>query len=99
MGVLCHCAEALCIIWDNHTFEDLLDVLRKNKVVPDPCPSNVRDTIANEFSAAVNALTPLKARIKATDDLIDRIVYKLYGLTDAEIAIIVEGQQTREKIG
>ena len=82
----------------NHTFEDLLDVLKKNKVVPDPCPSSVRDTIASEFSAAVNALTPLKTRIKATDDLIDRIVYRLYGLTDAEIAI-VEGQQTREKIG
>jgi hypothetical protein len=72
----------------NNTFEDLLDVLKKNKAVPDPCPSNVRDTIAGEFSAAVNALTPLKARIKATDDLIDQIVYRLYGLTDTEIAIV-----------
>jgi hypothetical protein len=47
--------------------------------------------MASEFSSAVNTLTPLKARIKATDDLIDQIVYRLYGLTDAEIAI-VEGQ-------
>jgi len=69
----------------------LLDVLKKNKVVPDPCPANVRNTMASEFSSAVNTLTPLKARIKATDDLIDQIVYRLYGLTDAEIAI-VEGQ-------
>jgi hypothetical protein len=82
----------------NNSFEDLLDVLKKNKVVPDPCPSNIRDTIASEFSAAVNVLTTLKARIKATDELIDQIVYRLYGLTDAEIAI-VEGQQTREKGG
>ncbi len=80
----------------NNTFEDLLDVLKKNKVIPDPCPSNVRDTIADEFSAAVNALTPLKARTKATDELIDRIVYRLYGLTDSEIAI-VEGQQCSSK--
>ena len=80
----------------NNTFEDLLEVLKKNKVVPDPCPSNIRDSIASEFSAAVNALTPLKARIKATDNLIDQIVYKLYGLTDAEIAI-VEGQYTKHK--
>jgi len=80
----------------NNTFEDLLEVLKKNKVVPDPCPSNIRDSIAVEFSAAVNALTPLKARIKATDNLIDQIVYKLYGLTDAEIAI-VEGQYTKHK--
>jgi len=70
-----------------NTFEDLLDVLKKNKAVPDPCPSNVRDTIASEFSAAMNVLAPLKAQIEATDSLIDRIVYRLYSLTDAEIAI------------
>jgi len=80
----------------NNTFEDLLDVLKKNKVVPDTCPANVRDTIAGEFSTAVNALTPLKARIKAADDLIDQVVYRLYGLSDAEIAI-VEGQQSHGK--
>jgi len=78
----------------NGTFEDLLGVLKKNKVVPDPCPSSVRDTIASEFSAAVNAVTPIKTQIEATDDLIDQIVYRLYGLTEAEIAI-VEGQQTQ----
>jgi len=77
----------------NGTFEDLLDVLKKNKVVPDPCPSSIRDTIASEFSAAVNALTPLKTQIEATDSLIDRVVYRLYGLTEAEIAI-VEGAKT-----
>ena len=64
------------------TFESLLDILKKNKVVPDPCPSNTRDTIADEFSAAMNVLTPLKGRIKATDNLIDQIVYRLYGLSD-----------------
>ena len=80
----------------NNTFEDLLDVLKNNKVVPDPCPSNVRDTIAGEFWAAVNALTPIKACIKPTDNLIDRIVYRLYGLTDDEIAV-VEGQYTKPK--
>lgn len=72
----------------NNIFEDLLDMLKKNKVVPDPCPSNVRDTIAGEFSTAVNALAPLKARLKATDDLIDQVVYRLYGLTEKEIAIV-----------
>ena len=72
-------------------FDDLLDVLKKNKVVPDPCSSDIRDTIESEFSHAMNALVSLKSGIKATDDLIDRIVYKLYGLTDDEIAV-VEGE-------
>jgi hypothetical protein len=39
-------------------------------------------------------LTPLKARIVATDSLIDRIVYALYGLSEEEIAI-VEGKQSK----
>ncbi len=37
-------------------------------------------------------LKPLMAKIDATDALIDQIVYKLYGLTDEEIAI-VEGKE------
>jgi len=79
------------------TFESLLDILKKNKAVKDPCPADMRDTIAGEFSAAVKALAPLKSRIEATDKLIDQIVYKLYGLTDDEIAI-VEGQDTHSEL-
>jgi hypothetical protein len=45
----------------------------------------------------MSVLTPLKAHIKATDDLIDQIVYKLYALNDGEIAI-VEGQHTRSEL-
>jgi hypothetical protein len=60
-------------------------------VVPDPCPSNIWNTIEAEFSAAVIELSPLKDHIAATDKLIDQIVYKLYNLTDEEIAL-VEGK-------
>ena len=35
---------------------------------------------------------PLKAKIAATDRLIDQIVYRLYGLTDKEIQV-VEGER------
>jgi hypothetical protein len=34
---------------------------------------------------------PLKARLAATDRLIDQVVYQLYGLTEEEIAV-VEGR-------
>ncbi len=70
------------------TFEDLLDVLKKNKAIPDPCPSNIRDAIAKEFQDSIAVLDPLKNRKESTDKLIDRIVYKLYGLTDAEIEVM-----------
>jgi hypothetical protein len=37
-------------------------------------------------------LGPLRERIRQTDDLIDAIVYRLYGLTEEEI-LIVEGRE------
>ena len=70
------------------TLEELVDVLKKNKVIPDPCPSNIWNTINAEFSPAMANLTPLKDHIKATDELIDQIVYKLYGLTPEEIEVV-----------
>ena len=79
------------------TLEELMDVLKKNKVIPDPCPSSVWDTISGEFSTAMNTLGPLKSQITMTDKLIDQLVYKLYGLSDAEIAI-VEGQPSHSKL-
>ncbi len=71
-------------------FEGLLNILEKSKTVPDPYPSNMKDTISDEFFTAVNILAPLKARSKATDSLIDQIVYRLYGLNNDEIAIVEE---------
>jgi hypothetical protein len=78
------------------SLEDLIDILKKNEVIPDPCPSSVRDTMLGEFSTAVNTLRPLKNRIVLTDKLIDQIVYKLYGLSDVDIAI-VEGKSNQVK--
>ena len=77
------------------SLEELIDVLKKNKVIPDPCPSSTWDTISGEFSTAMNTLGPLKSQITMTDKLIDQIVYKLYGLTDEEIAIL-EGRGTSQ---
>jgi hypothetical protein len=54
------------------------------------------ETYKNEPAARIRAawetsmdtLRPLLARIKATDRLIDQIVYQLYGLTEEEIAVV-----------
>ena len=41
-----------------------------------------------EFQASVTKLRPLLERIELTHKLIDQMVYKLYGLTDAEITVV-----------
>ena len=48
-------------------------------------------TIRSEFDRSVSKLKPILETIELTDKLIDQIVYKLYGLTEAEIAV-VEGR-------
>jgi len=76
------------------SWEDLLEVLeenrrRINKV--DVTRREPQEKIKKEFEDSLSKLKPLLTRVQATDDLIDQIVYKLYGLTEEEIKI-VEGQ-------
>jgi hypothetical protein len=68
-------------------------VLKKNrkKLKVDPTARKFQEALEREFGKSVQELGPLKARLQATDDLIDEIVYRLYGLTDEEIAL-VEGE-------
>ena len=79
-----------------HDYEDFLAVLNKNKrkLQLDPARREPGDTLRAEFDGSVGKLGPLRERIAATDRLIDAVVYKLYGLTEEEIAI-VEGKAAR----
>ena len=47
-----------------------------------------QENIRGEFDASIAKLRPLIQRIELTDNLIDQIAYKLYGLTEAEIAVV-----------
>lgn len=76
----------------SHEFQNLIDVLVKNKkklkAGYDPkSPSNYKH-LQQWYNDSTGKLKPLMGRIEATDGLIDQIVYKLYGLTPEEIAIV-----------
>jgi hypothetical protein len=53
---------------------------------------DVQGEIRHESEASLAVLRPIKRQLAATDTLIDKIVYRLYGLTDAEIEIIERPQ-------
>lgn len=78
--------------YHEHTFEHLLDVLKKNKnkISIDPSDRKKQELLEKHFSTSMATLEPLKGKIKATDGLIDEIVYKLYNLTPEEIEIVKE---------
>lgn len=47
-----------------------------------------RGRIEAEYEKSLQTLLPIKRQLQATDALIDRIVYQLYGLTEDEIKLI-----------
>lgn len=53
------------------------------------------EQIKAEFDKSIAKLSPVLEHIELTDRLIDHTVYKLYGLTEEEVAI-VEGQDSRK---
>jgi hypothetical protein len=76
--------------YHEHDFEALLDVLRQNrrKLSVNPDTRSIQEATEREFNQSMTKLGPLKAKIAATDRLIDLVVYRLYGLTEEEIAIV-----------
>jgi hypothetical protein len=71
-------------------FSELLAVLKKNKrkLAVDPGRRAFGEDLRREYSASVEKLGPLLARIGEVDRLIDVIVYRLYGLSEAEVEIV-----------
>ncbi|MDD5736429.1 MAG: hypothetical protein PHQ39_13280, partial [Methanothrix soehngenii] len=71
-------------------YESLLAVLKKNKkkLTIDPSRREPGELLRAEFEGSIKKLGPLMERIKRTDELIDAVVFRLYGLTDEEIGIV-----------
>jgi len=72
------------------TLDELLDILRGNRrrLQVDPSARAFQERLEQEYAASLGKLLPLKARLAATDRLIDLIVYRLYGLTEEEVTTV-----------
>jgi hypothetical protein len=70
--------------------EGLIAILNQNKKLIKIDPSSRQDhtRLKTEYQNSLNTLIPLKTQLKNCDQLIDDIVYQLYGLTPEEKAII-----------
>ena len=79
--------------YHGNDFDSLLSALQANDKLINRIAhrSEFQNDLGREFDQSMKTLEPLKARIAATDRLIDLIVYRLYGLTEEEVAV-VEGE-------
>ena len=73
------------------SFEGLLEILRRNRrsIPIDLSGRDFQELLEREFTNSLAKLDPLRSRIQQTDELIDQVVYQLYGLTEEEIAVVV----------
>lgn len=76
--------------YHKHGFDEMLWTAKRNKklIKHDPESREFQERLEQEWEASMKKLRPLKEKIPLTDNLIDQIVYKLYGLTEEEIKIV-----------
>ncbi|GBE98801.1 type II restriction endonuclease [Microcystis aeruginosa NIES-298] len=76
------------------SLDKLWEILKKNKkkITVNLLDRQIQETLEKEYQTSLDKLLPLKQQLSATDELIDLIVYKLYGLSEEEIKII-EGRE------
>jgi hypothetical protein len=76
---------------DEHLpFEEFWKIIEKNKsrIQANLSSRKLYENIRSEYEKSLSKLLPLKEILRKTDWLIDQIVYRLYGLTEAEIKIV-----------
>jgi hypothetical protein len=78
-----------------HDYESFLTVLKKNrkKLAVDPARREPGEALRAEFEGSLGKLLPLLERIEKTDELIDAVVYRLYGLMEEKIRIVEGNKQ------
>ena len=71
------------------SFEDLWEILRKNKrrLGRSLTPAFLQE-VRSAYEDSLAELLPIKETLRLTDSLIDQIVYRLYDLTEEEVAIV-----------
>ncbi len=71
----------------------LWDIVVKNRarLGVNPSQAGIKERVLERYQQSLDAVLPMKEQLRRTDDLIDAVVYRLYGLTEEEIRV-VEGK-------
>ncbi|MCX7750989.1 MAG: hypothetical protein N2320_05580, partial [Candidatus Bipolaricaulota bacterium] len=74
-------------------FDELWKILQKNRTrIGRKLAHGFMAELREAYDRSLAKLRPIKERLRLTDDLIDQIVYRLYGLTEEEIKLVEESK-------
>ncbi len=71
--------------------DGLWEIVQKNRSRLNAGRVGLKERVLTRYQESLDQVLPLKEQLRRTDALIDQVVYRLYGLTEEEIAI-VEGK-------
>ena len=72
-------------------FNRVLEILQNNSgKIGVKLNSSLENELKKEYLKSLDTLLPIKKQLSVVDQLIDSIIYRIYGLTEEEIAIIEE---------
>jgi len=79
-------------------FDALVDVLKQNRILPKTIGfgDERHEKLETAYNDTMAKLKPLLEKLSKTDNLIDQIVYKLYGLTEEEIKIVEKSYEKKK---
>jgi Eco57I restriction-modification methylase len=73
------------------TPDGLWEIVQKNRAKVNVGRVGLQGQVLARYQESLDQVLPLKEQLRRTDALIDRVVYRLYGLTEEEVGI-VEGK-------
>ena len=75
---------------DHLSSEEFWKIIQKNtaRIQANLKSKSLMDAIVAQYETSLSILLPIKEKLSETDRLIDQIVYRLYGLTEEDIAIV-----------
>ena len=73
------------------TPDGLWEIVQKNRAKVNVGRVGLQERVLARYQESLDQVLPLKEQLSRTDALIDRVVYRLYGLTEEEVGI-VEGK-------
>ncbi len=71
----------------------LWEIVLKNRprLGVSPAQAGLKERVQERYQHSLDAVLPLKEQLCRTDNVIDAVVYKLYGLTEEEIRVVEGG--------
>jgi hypothetical protein len=83
-----------------YDFKEIIKIVKRNKskIKGNSFSRDFQETLEKEWKRSINKLNPLLKEIQEIENYIDAIVFKIYGLKEEEVKIVLDSSDTKNEI-